>query len=798
MTSNGRLWMMTRQGITCYDLREKIAIQFNENDGLEHRRGEYPANIPILTSQGIMVISDHDGLTSFEPSTLRINRKKTFPLLTRVSVNNQTPPVGSFKNGDDQYSISTDVSILEELVLDYQHNNFTLEFSSMELTSPEKNLYRHKLEGFDEEWIETDWKNRTATYTNLDAGTYTFRVKASNYHGIWSDNERVLSVIILPPPWKTWWAYTLYAIAFIGVFLYWRSIENKKLQLRHRTKYLSELDNLKTRFFQNISHEFRTPITLIVSPLKELYGGKFKGDLKSTYGIMLRNGNRLLRLINQLLDLSKLEAGKMQLNSAVIDLVEFLREIVAAYESLAANKNIKYSFDSDVARLPILADDEKLEKVFHNLLSNAFKFTKEGGEISIRLTVAENKQAVISVRDTGIGIPADQLLKVFDRFYQVDSSQTREYEGSGLGMALAKEFVELHNGKISVESKEGQGSTFTVKLPLGKDELIEQEFKLRNSKTNKLSSLEEVISSEGETEISSDEESAAVAEPTTILIIEDNADMRKYIRKTLSSYYQIIEAKNGKEGFQKATDLLPDLIISDVMMPEMDGYKLCTLIKTNELTSHIPVILLTAKADRESKLIGLETQADDYLSKPFDVDELLLIVRNHIEERRKMRERFSREIKLEPKHISITSLDEKFITNVLTQIESHMGDENFSIEELSIQAGYSTMHLYRKIKSLTGQTPSQFVRTIRLKRAAELLSSKSDNISQIAYQVGFSNVSYFNKCFKDQFGMTPGDFLKTNQVKELATPFLVISEIGTGKTELEPSAIHSCYISRSY
>ena len=635
----------------------------------------------------------------------------------------------------------------------------------MELTSPEKNLYRHKLEGFDEEWIETDWKNRTATYTNLDAGTYTFRVKASNYHGIWSDNERVLSVVILPPPWKTWWAYTLYAVAFIGVFLYWRSIENKKLQLRHRTRYLSELDTLKTRFFQNISHEFRTPITLIVSPLKEMYGGKFTGDLKSTYGIMLRNGNRLLRLINQLLDLSKLEAGKMQLNSAVIDLVEFLREIAAAYESMAANKNIKYSFDSDVARLPILADEEKLEKVFHNLLSNAFKFTKEGGEISIRLTVAENKHAVISVMDNGIGIPADQLPKVFDRFYQVDSSQTREYEGSGLGMALAKEFVELHNGKISVESKEGQGSTFTVKLPLGKDEVIEQAFKLRDSKTNKLSSLEEVISSEGETEISSDEEPAAVAEPTTILIIEDNADMRNYIRKTLSAYYQIIEAKNGKEGFQKATDLLPDLIISDVMMPEMDGYKLCTLIKTNELTSHIPVILLTAKADRESKLIGLETHADDYLSKPFDMDELKLIVRNRIEERRKMRERFSREIKLEPKHISITSLDEKFITNVLAQIEDHMGDENFSIEELSIQAGYSTMHLYRKIKSLTGQTPSQFVRTIRLKRAAELLSRKSDNISQIAYQVGFSNISYFNKCFKDQFEMTPGDFLKTNQVE---------------------------------
>ena len=758
----GRLWITTTTGIVCYDRNRQLAIEFNEKDGFDHVMAqEGPVIRQHLTSQGIMMLSDAEGICLFDPLSLTIDTTKTYPVFTGLKVNNQDPVIEARAGVGEEFTIKQAITDLDELLLDYLHNNFSIEFSAMEMTSPDKNRYRHKLEGYDKDWIETDWKNRTATYTNLDAADYVFHVKASNHHGIWSDQETILAVRILPPPWKTWWAYSLYTIALIGVFLSWRRYDIKRVKLKHRAEQLSELDHLKTRFFANISHEFRTPITLILGPLKEMYNGTFKGDQKPTMGVMMRNGQRLLRLINQLLDLSKLEAGKMALQPTPVDLVQFLKETSSSYESMAVDKKIKFFFYPEVPELILLIDQEKMEKVMHNLLSNAFKFTKENGEVILNLKT-EERQCVIIVKDTGIGIPAIQLDKVFDRFYQVDSSQTRGYEGSGLGMALAKELVELHKGKISVESKEGVGTTFAVYLPLGKEHLRKEEITdLGYSKKAEMAS-DVMISEESPIQLTDEKETVPVESQPVLLIVEDNADMRHYIRKTLSDQYQIIEAENGKTGVKMAGESIPDLIISDIMMPEMDGYKLCELIKTNETTSHIPVILLTAKADRESRLTGLETGADDYLSKPFDADELRLIVRNRIEERNKMKERFSREVTLEPRQISITSLDEKFITKVLAIIEAHMDDEDFSIDELSREAGYSNMHFYRKIKALAGQTPSQFLRTIRLKRAAELLSKNSDNVTQIAYSVGFSSLSYFNKCFKEQFGMTPGQFAETS------------------------------------
>jgi DNA-binding response OmpR family regulator len=406
----------------------------------------------------------------------------------------------------------------------------------------------------------------------------------------------------------------------------------------------------------------------------------------------------------------------------------------------------------------VYIDEEKMEKVFHNLLSNAFKFTKEDGEIALLLK-SEGKQCNISVIDTGIGIPSNQLDKVFDRFHQADSSHTRSYEGSGLGMALAKELVELHHGTISVESTEGKGTTFTVTLRLGKDHLKDYEIVDTDNLRKSSASIEEIFMSQDQREESNNVDSS---ERPIVLIAEDNADMRHYIWKILNEQYQILEATNGKEGLAISKDVIPDLIVSDVMMPEMDGYKLCHHIRTNERTSHIPVILLTAKADHRSKLDGLETGADDYLSKPFDADELKLVVKNRIDQRNRIRERFSREITIGPKQISITSMDEKFLGKVLAIIEEHMDDEQFSIDELSREAGYSNVHFYRKIKALTGEKPNQFLRTIRLKRAAELLRKKSDNITQIAYSVGFSSLSYFSKTFKEQFGVTPGQFSEKN------------------------------------
>ena len=758
----GRLWISTKQGIACYDRNEQVAINFDENDGFIHKRMPHSGFRQNLTSRGIMVISDFDGVSLFDPSTLRINRNKTRPLLVKLAINNEPTAISSASLAENQFIVNEDITVLDELILDHQHNNFTLEFSAMELTSPEKNLYRHKLEGYDEEWIETDAKSRTATYTNLDPGHYVFRVKASNYHGVWNDNEATLSVIILPPPWKTWWAYSIYSLLLLTAILYWRSYEIKRLKLKQRAAYLSEIDQVKTRFFTNISHEFRTPLTLILGPLKEMHQEKFNGDTKSAVATMLRNGQRLLRLINQLLDLSKIEAGKMELHPSRVDMVELLRQAAASYESLAREKQIKFFFYSEEHELIANVDSEKIEKVVHNLLSNAFKFTTTDGEVILSVKVV-NKDCAIAVKDTGIGIAPAQLDKVFDRFYQVDSSQTRSYEGSGLGMALARELVELHKGTISVQSTEGKGTTFTVSVPLGNERLHKNE--IRNLAYDSEAEMISMAQYAGENGGSEPVRALASDQPV-VLIVEDNADMRNYIRKTLSGLYEILEAEDGQAGVKMAQETVPDLIISDIMMPQMDGYRLCKSIKSKELTSHIPVILLTAKADHRSKLAGLETGADDYLSKPFDAEELKLIVRNRIEDRQRMRERFSREVTLEPQHIAITSLDEKFLSKVMFLIEEHMADENFSIEALCTEVGYSHMQFIRKIKALSGQTPSHFLRTIRLKRAAELISARADNISQIAFMVGFNSLSYFNKCFKEQFGVTPGKFInETKAVK---------------------------------
>ena len=760
---DGTLWLTCGNMISHFDPEKNTFRNYDNNDGLSGGTLRGRAYLPghgLRSRDGTIYLGNLEGVIVFHPDSIETNTFIPPVKFTGFSIHNQPVPVDGTDNDtlSSVKALTKNVSYTDEILLTFDQNDFHIEFSALNFVNPERNLYKYKLDPYEKGWIETNATNPLARYTNISPGKYTFRVIGSNNDGVWNEKGATLMITITPPWWQTWWAYSLYALLFAGMLLSWRNYENKRLALKHRAEHLGELDHLKTLFFTNISHEFRTPITLILGPLKEMYNGTFQGDVKPVLGVMIRNAQRLLRLINQLLDLSKLEVGKMELHTKPMDLVQFLRETASSYESQAAEKKIKYFFYPEVQQLTAYADSEKLEKVVHNLLSNAFKFTQEGGEVILNLKLQEKQWAAITVQDTGVGIPKGDLDKIFDRFYQVDSSQTREHEGSGLGMALAKELVTLHHGKISVESIEGKGTIFTVLLPVGKahpetesmvDVPDEKERALAESLSdNKMVSLSE----------NSEETAVTANHGPTLLIVEDNRDMRDYIRRTLSGNYQITEAQNGKEGLKIAGDIIPDLIISDIMMPEMDGYKLCEKIKTTELTSHVPVILLTAKADRESRLTGLETGADDYLPKPFDADELKLIVHNHIEARNKMKEKFGREVTLEPQDISISSFDERFIKKVLDIIEQHMDDENFSIEELSRKAGYSNMHLYRKIKALSGQTPSQFLRTIRLKRAAALLMNASDNITQIAFSVGFSSLSYFNKCFKEQFGMTPSKF----------------------------------------
>ena len=747
--NSGNLWLGTDKGLSCFAPTRQSFTNYNASDGLQSNQFaiSYEIGAHAKGRDGTLYFGGINGFNAFDPAKIQPNPYVPPVVITQFKLFDKLVP-GNHEAKTMSFS--------------HRENFFSFEFAALNFMNAEKNQYSYRLQNFDYDWIDSGTR-RYASYTNLDPGRYVFQVKGSNNDGLWNEQGASMTIIIHPPWWDTWWAYTLYGLLALGTLWTIRYYEIKRVKLRQRTAYLTELDNTKTRFFANISHEFRTPLTLILGPLKDMYEGTFRGDRKAVFGVMIRNGQRLLNLINQLLDISKLEAGKMQLQVMETDLVILLRHIASAYESLAIDKKIKYFFYPEMQELMVYADPEKIEKIVHNLLSNAFKFTPARGEVILYLKTQENRWALISVKDTGSGIPTEKLDKVFDRFYQVDSSQTRTHEGSGLGMALAKELAELHHGHITVESKEGKGTTFTVWLPLGKAHLRPQEIKdtveVEHPKRVPVDQLKAI-------EVVEEEDKATlVAENNNplILVVEDNADMRHYIRSILENHYQVREAENGKEGILRAQEWMPDLIISDVMMPEMDGFRLCERIKIHELTSHIPVILLTAKADRQSKLTGLETGADDYLAKPFDAQELQLIVRNRIEERRKMRERFGKEIILEPNQISITSLDEKFLRKVLDIIEEHMADEDFTIEDLSKEAGYSQVQFYRKLKALSDQSPSQFLRTIRLKRAAAMLQQKSDTISQIAYGVGFNNLSYFNKCFKEQFGMTPGQYAAADQ-----------------------------------
>jgi signal transduction histidine kinase/ligand-binding sensor domain-containing protein/AraC-like DNA-binding protein/AmiR/NasT family two-component response regulator len=748
---DGTLWITCGNNISHFSPQTETFRNYDDGDGL-HGQSIYKG---LRGNDGQIYLFSRDGLILFHPDSIEENLNKPPVVITTFSVHNRIVNVHP-NTPSDRSLLTKTIPYTNEITLAYNQNNLTLEFSALNFIHQEKNQYKYKLEPYEKNWIEASAANRVARYTNISPGNYVFRVIGSNNDGVWNEEGAMLRITILPPWWQTWTAYSLYVIAIISLVLLWRNYENKRLMLKHRADHLSELDTLKSRFFTNISHEFRTPITLILGPLKEMYKGAFKGDLQSTLGVMVRNAQRLLQLINQLLDLSKLEVGKMSLRAVPVDLVQFLSEVAASYESLAAEKKIEYFFDHDFAKLTVYIDHEKLEKVVHNVLSNAFKFTPSNGHVTLSLSIQNQKWAAIKICDTGIGIASEQLPKIFDRFYQVDNSQTRKYEGTGLGMALTKELVQLHHGKISVESEEGKGSTFVVLLPLGNAHLSKDEIGTISSLPATHSEFEQVVVAENYA-VDSPPKVMSDIQPI-VLIIEDNHDMRDYIQKTLFGKYQFICAENGKEGLVKASSFVPDIIISDVMMPEMDGYKLCETVKSNEITSHIPIILLTAKADQSSKLLGLEIGADDYLPKPFDADELRLIVRNRLESRNKLKDKFSREVTLEPKEISITSFDERFIGKLLEIIEQHMDDESFSIEALANEVGYSSMHLYRKIKALSGQTPSQFLRTIRLKRAAALLAKDSDNVTQIAYSVGFSSLSYFSKCFKEQFGVPPGKF----------------------------------------
>jgi signal transduction histidine kinase/AraC-like DNA-binding protein len=549
-------------------------------------------------------------------------------------------------------------------------------------------------------------------------------------------------------------------------------IENKNLALNEQSEKLKEMDQIKSRFFANISHEFRTPLTLILGLVnKQIADPQSPPDQKDS-ATMKRNAHRLLELINQLLDLSKLESGELKLQAAKDDLLLFSKKLVSQFESMAAGKDIKLTFngckvEGDVSGQPIelYFDHEKILKVLTNLLSNSVKFTPEGGEIAVEVE-AINNNAVIRVINSGDEIPADKLPRIFDRFFQVDAASNRKYEGTGIGLALVKELVEMHHGEVSVESKMKK-TTFSVKLPINSGYLSEDEI-VEGRLENEDKDLEMEVGSQ-KSQVGKMMEDGSFKKERSgneikgdrgleVLIVEDNNDLCSFIRNILNQDYKVIEAVDGIDGFEQAEAAIPDLIVSDVMMPRMDGYDLCKRLKTNEKTNHIPVILLTAKAARENKLEGLETGADDYLVKPFDEEELKVRIKNLISIRKKLQLKFQGEISLKPKEIKAPSVQQKFLEELKEIIEENIGNEQFGMEDLEKGIGMSRSQIHRKLKALTDQSATTFIRNYRLYRAADLLKQDAGNITEIAYQVGFNSQTYFSSCFHELFGCSPSEF----------------------------------------
>lgn len=698
--------------------------------------------------------------------------------------------------------------------LEYTYNALRFQYAAASYDAPEQNRYQVFLKGFDEDW--SNWTKETQKeYTNIPEGEYIFRVRARNIYDHES-SEGNYAFTILPPWHRSWWAYLIYIVCGTSALvltivsftrrrtaqLKQRSkeledlvtsrtkevrqqrdqLETQRDMLESQAEKLREMDTLKSRFFANISHEFRTPLTLILGPLDQLSEKMTDTTSKEKLSVIERNARRLLRLINELLDLAKMESGKMTLNAKSGDFAAFLKGIVSAFSTLADIKKIdlQLKIDEDAASSlnAVSFDPDKMEKVFANLLANAFKFTAEEGIIIVEFGIRNSEFIKITISDTGSGIPAEDLPYIFDRFYQArdESGAGKGGLGTGIGMALVKELVELHQGSITVESEAGKGTTVNIQLPVAvgaehssPDTGINNESLARNA-SHLPATREPFEIPEGTTPIPNSQFPIPNSNNSEfVLIVEDNPDMRAYIRDAITgegesnatagtSPYHIVEAENGRQGFEAAIESIPDLIISDIMMPEMNGYQLCEKLKTDERTSHIPVILLTAKAGEESKLEGLETGADDYLTKPFSVRELQVRMKNLIEQRRKLRERFGSAKVFKPAEVAVTSVDEKFYTRLMEIIEANMGDESFGVAELAREIGMSQQQLHRKIRAAVDHSPRQFLLTLRLQRAAELIRKNAGTFSEIAYQTGFNTPNYFTKAFRKHFNCSPREY----------------------------------------
>ena len=723
---------------------------YNSEDGLQNC--DFNQRSIKTLHNGIIAIGGLYGVNVFAPDHIRYNKMLPNVMFTGLSLFDEAVKVGQSYGG--RVLIEKELNDVENVEFDYKQNIFSVSFASDNYNLPEKTQYMYKLEGFNNDWLTLPLGVHNVTFTNLAPGKYVLRVKAINSDGYVGIKEATLGIVVNPPFWMSWWAYLLYAVGLVIVLFLARyrmlKREREKFhlqQIENEVAKNEEINNMKFRFFTNVSHELRTPLTLIISPLEGMLK-ETTDELQSTrLQLMYRNAQRLLHLVNQLLDFRKGEMSTHQLSLSEGDIISYVHSVCNSFLLMADKKHIQFSFFSGIDTFSMAFDADKVGKIVMNLLSNAFKFTPEGGRVTVMIEHVAGTPDILEIKiaDTGIGISDVDKEHIFERFYQAGHKGVEETTGNGIGLSLVRDFVTLHEGEVKVFDNIGTGSVFVIQFPV---KHVETQVQLPEE-TGMPAGDEE----DKEMKEEAREEMERKNFPL-LLIVDDNEDFRIFMRYSLELQYRVKLAVNGKEAWEMMQEELPDLVISDVMMPQMDGNELCRLIKQDKRTAHIPVILLTARQNTEAKLEGLQTGADDYVTKPFNMTILVLRIRKLIELSRYHRVTQGM-IDPAPSEIVITSLDEKLIEKAIKYVEDNMSRTELSVEELSRELGMSRVHLYKKLLQITGKTPIEFIRVIRLKRAAQLLRESQLHVSEVAFEVGFNNPKYFSRYFKDEFGVLP-------------------------------------------
>jgi ligand-binding sensor domain-containing protein/signal transduction histidine kinase/DNA-binding response OmpR family regulator len=759
----GNLWIATSNGLTQFNPETCTFKKYNPADGLQGL--EFEANACMKTRDGEMYFGGINGFNSFYPAGIKANAFIPPVYITGFQLFNQ-----KVFAGDRNSPLQQDISLTKKIVLSYKQSTFSLNFSALNFTAPENNSYAYMLQGLDKDWNYVG-REKKSVYTNLAPGEYTFRVKASNNDGIWNEEGASVKIIITPPFWKTaWFTILLAALAIAGVYAFYRYRTRLKMRQLEESKR-EEMHRLQLQFFTNISHEFRTPLSLIMGPLEKLMKENVRPSLQHHYNLMHRNAQRLLSLINELMDFNKLESGALRLSVMQGNLPAFLDEIAEEFRDWAVQKDIKFTTHKEAAVQETWFDRQILEKIILNLLHNSFKYTRPGGsthleilfslenfrpsfanELIIKNEFRGRHYAYIRVADSGIGISKESIAHLFERYFRITDSHL----GSGIGLAFVKSLALLHKGDIYVYSERLKGTEIIIGIPVDKTDYTAEE-----KRELAPGALLETLNTSSEASQSLADDSFRETSPAdSILLVEDNDELRQFLKESLSPHYHVTEAVDGLEGLTKAKEQTPGLIISDVIMPGMDGIQLCRAVKQDIDTSHIPFLMLTARTALASQVEGLDSGADYYFSKPLNMDLLLLTVRNRFEQSARLKERYARESHIEAMELVHSEKDKEFMTRLLQVIDTQLVNPDFDVERLCLEMGMSRTRLYQKIKNISRQSIGDFIRTIRLKKAVQIMTHEDVSLTEVMYRIGIQTQSYFTKAFKKEFGKTPTQFMQ--------------------------------------